>query len=44
MELIKTDGYKNAARHLSLMEQAVVCLDNKIKEIVEQTNTAQKEI
>jgi PAS domain S-box-containing protein len=44
MELIKTDGYKNTAQHLRLMEQAVVCLDNKIKEIVEQTNAAQKEI
>ncbi len=43
LELIKTDGYRNASQHLLLMEQAVLSLDNKIKEIVEQTNAAQKE-
>ncbi len=42
MELIKMEGYKNIVEYLPFMEQAVLDLDNKIKEIVEQTNAARK--
>ena len=42
MDLIKLDGYEHAAQHLPLMEQAVLTLDNKIKEIIAQTSAAQK--
>ena len=44
MELIKINGYEHAAEYIALMELAVLNLDNKIKEVVEQTNAAQKEI
>ena len=43
MELIKINGYEHAAEYIALMELAVLNLDNKIKEVVEQTNAAQKE-
>ncbi|MEP6681986.1 MAG: PAS domain S-box protein [Parafilimonas sp.] len=42
MELIKSEGYENAFKYLPLMEIAVLNLDEKIKEIVEQTNQARK--
>lgn len=42
MNLIKMEGYGNIAEYLPLMEQAVLNLDNKIKEIVDQTNAATK--
>ena len=42
MELIKSEGYENAFKYLPLMEIAVLNLDEKIKEIVDQTNQARK--
>ena len=42
MELIKNEGYENAFKYLPLMELAVINLDDKIKEIVDQTNSASK--
>ena len=42
MELIKSEGYENAYKYLPLMEVAVLNLDEKIKEIVDQTNQARK--
>ncbi|MBV9963478.1 MAG: PAS domain-containing protein [Parafilimonas sp.] len=44
MELIKIEGYQNAAEYLPLMERAVTELDDKIKSIVEQTNDARRNI
>ena len=39
MDLIRLEGYDSVAEYLPLMEQAVLNLDSKIKEIVDQTNT-----
>jgi PAS domain S-box-containing protein len=42
INLIKMEGYDNIAEYMPMMEQAALDLDNKIKQIVDQTNAAIK--
>ena len=42
INLIKMEGYTNIAEYMPMIEQAALDLDNKIKEIVDQTNAARR--